>query len=128
MNSPRHEPGRASAPLLYGLLYAYASLLVLVLLGSVTLTVSDMEEGSIDRVVYAFHAVSLLIGGAVSGRRKGEKGWAAGTLVGALYFVILVLVGFLGFDAPIGWQTLLTAAICAASGAVGGMLGVNLRR
>lgn len=128
MNFPRNESGRPSAPLLNGLLYAYASLLVLVLLGSVTLSVSDWEEGSIDQVVYVFHALSVLIGGLVSGRRKGEKGWAAGILVGVTYFVILVLVGFLGFNAPIGWSSMLTAAICVASGAIGGMLGVNLRR
>jgi putative membrane protein (TIGR04086 family) len=46
-------------------------------------------------------------------------------MAGILYGIIILLAGFLGFDAHFGAQTLALLALSFACGALGGMVGVN---
>ncbi|MDR6881756.1 putative membrane protein (TIGR04086 family) [Bacillus sp. 3255] len=74
------------------------------------------------------HAVSLFIGGWVSGKRAETRGWYHGGLVGIVYFILIFLVGFLAFDAGLNLQSLQLLGILFASGALGGVLGVNTKK
>ena len=61
-------------------------------------------------------------------RLAREKGLLIGALTGLLLFVILAIAGFIFVRDAHGSSAILKAAIFLACGAVGGIVGVNLRR
>lgn len=64
----------------------------------------------------------------MSGKRAETRGWYHGGLVGIVYFILIFLVGFLAFDAGLNLQSLQLLGILFASGALGGVLGVNTKK
>ncbi|WP_232695958.1 TIGR04086 family membrane protein [Brevibacillus daliensis] len=101
----------------------------LVLLGSIItallLSFSDIQESSLPYFSYAINVISLLIGGYVTGRKSGVRGWYYGGLAGLGYFLLVLLIGFLGFDAPLELNTLLYTIFAFVIAAIGGVFGVN---
>lgn len=101
----------------------------LVLLGSIItallLSFSDIQESALPYFSYAINVISLLIGGYVTGRKSGVRGWYYGGLAGLGYFLLVLLIGFLGFDAPLELKTLLYTLFAFVIAAIGGVFGVN---
>lgn len=115
----------ASTSVLTGLMYTLGLVLTGALLATLLLSFTSIRESSLPYFTYVINILGLLIGGFVTGRRRGEKGWYYGGLTGLTYFLFVLLIGFLGFDAPLQWETfffLLGAFLIAG---VGGILGVN---
>lgn len=126
MNSFTKVPRiRITSPLLSGLISAAIVLLVGLLVLSILLTWTNMKEQSLTAWVYIIHALASAFGGLSSGKRADKKGWYHGGLAGVIYSVIILLAGFLGFDAGLDAATLAVLSLCFASGALGGMIGVN---
>lgn len=116
---------QAGKVLLNGLVYAFATLLILILILSFLLWQTGMDESGLSFWIYMLHGGAVLVGGFVAGRRSGRQGWYYGGLLGLSYCLILLLVGFLGFDQSISlsWLTLLGVAL--GGGGLGGIFGVN---
>jgi putative membrane protein (TIGR04086 family) len=116
---------RISSPILAGLVAAVLVMLAGVLVFSLILAGTGVTEDSVPAFVMIIHGLALLCGGYTAGRKKGTKGWSIGGLLGIIYWLMILLIGYLSIDAAIGQDTLITAAICLASGALGGIVGVN---
>ena len=69
-----------------------------------------------------------LIGGLISARMAGEKGLLYGLGAALLLFALTALVGFSLFAEARGLHLALKAVLMSVAGAVGGIIGVNLRR
>ena len=69
-----------------------------------------------------------LIGGLISARMAGEKGLLYGLGAALLLFALTALVGFSLFAEARGLHPALKAVLMLIAGAVGGVIGVNLRR
>jgi putative membrane protein (TIGR04086 family) len=119
---------RTGSPLLTGLLYSLVSMAVATVIVSLFLKFTGMKEGSMMTSVYVIHSVSLFIGGLVSGQKAGKRGWYYGGIMGILYSIVIVLIGFLSYDAALTIYTLVLFVLSFVTGAFGGMIGVNLRR
>ncbi|WP_166238788.1 TIGR04086 family membrane protein [Paenibacillus turpanensis] len=119
---------RVSSPVLTGLLYSFIMLGISVLLLSFMLKFTGFQEQSLPVYVYIVHALALFIGGLVSGRRTDKRGWYYGGLVGLIYAAIIILAGFLSYDAAFTSQTLTLIGLAFGAGALGGMIGVNMRK
>ncbi|WP_244865184.1 TIGR04086 family membrane protein [Xylanibacillus composti] len=119
---------RVTSPLPAGLLYAFATMILCTLLVSLLLVFTSMREQSLSLYVYLIHGAALLCGGLTAGKRSGFKGWYFGGVTGLLYALLIVLVSFLGFDAGWSIHTGILAVMSFLIGAVGGMIGVNLRK
>ncbi|GIO04960.1 TIGR04086 family membrane protein [Brevibacillus reuszeri] len=115
----------ASTSVLTGLLYTLGLILIGALLATILLSFTSMREGSLPYFTYVINAIGLLTGGFVTGRRCGGKGWYYGGLTGLSYFILVILIGFLGFDAPMQWNTFLYLLAAFAIAGIGGILGVN---
>lgn len=122
------NPVRMKPPLLTGLVYAFIFMAICTLVLSFMLWLSDLGEHSLSSAAYVIYGMSVLAGGFVSGRHSLRKGWLNGSFVGLVYATIIILVGFLGFDAKLHLETLFLVLVCLASSAVGGILGVNTRK
>lgn len=119
---------RISSPLLSGLINATICLLAGMIVLSLFLAWTDMKEQSLSVWVYIIHALASTFGGMASGKRAVRKGWYHGGLAGLIYSVIILLAGFLGFDASMDMQTLAMITLSFACGALGGMIGVNRKK
>jgi putative membrane protein (TIGR04086 family) len=119
---------KLGSPMLSGLLYAFITMGLAALAASVILIMGDQGEEVLPVYAYVIHGVSALFGSFVAGRRSGHKGWYFGGLLGVIYSVIVLLVGFLSFDRGVDMSTLYFAAGAFVVGAIGGIMGVNTRR
>jgi putative membrane protein (TIGR04086 family) len=129
MNSiSKISPPRISSPFLAGLVYTAMWLIVGVLAASLLLLLTDMQESDLTMYSFIIHGVAIFLGGMVSGKRAGNKGWYHGGLLGLLYGLIVAIIGFLAFDAGIKAQTPVLVTFCFLLGSLGGILGVNLKK
>lgn len=122
-----HSP-KIGSPFLAGLLYSIVWLAIGALLLSLLLHFSSMKENSLPFYSMIVHGFSALAGGFVSGKRSGKKGWYYGGLLGLLYGIIILIISFLAADTGLSLRSLLLLLTAFLTGAIGGMIGVNLRR
>lgn len=116
----------SSGSVITGLLFTFGLVLVGALLTALLLAFTDLHESSLPYFTYVINAVALLAGGMVTGRRCGNKGWYYGGLTGLFYFLLVMLIGFLGFNAPFRLVTLLYLVGAFVLAAIGGVIGVNM--
>lgn len=129
MNPMQKLPNvRITSPLLAGIVSAFLWLCVGAVLASVIVSATSVSERTLAGATFLIHAIAALFGGVASGKRSDKRGWYHGALLGAVYAAIVLLVGFLSFDAGLGKDTALLLAATVPAAAVGGMVGVNLRR
>ncbi|WP_248927369.1 TIGR04086 family membrane protein [Paenibacillus hamazuiensis] len=119
---------RPSSPVFSGLLYALVTMAIGTVVTSLILFSTSMQESSLLGYAYGIHALSLFVGGLTAGRRSETRGWYHGGLLGLLYSTIIFIVAFLAYDAGFSKQTLILLGLTFASGAIGGIIGVNARR
>lgn len=114
--------------MLGGALTACIWLAVGALLLSLILKLSSMQETLLPMYAMTVHGCASFAGGFSSGRRSGRKGWYFGGSLGLLYALIIILIGFLSVNAGFSSHTWNLLAIVVPAGAIGGMIGVNLRK
>jgi putative membrane protein (TIGR04086 family) len=119
---------KAGSPVLTGLLYSLVCMAVATIVASMVYKFTGVKEGSMTTSVYIIHSVSLFIGGLFTGVKARRKGWYYGGMMGILYSAVIVLIGFLSYDAALTVYTLVLLALSFTAGAFGGIIGVNLRR
>jgi len=119
---------KAGSPVLRGLMVSLVCMAAATIVASLLIKFTGMKEGSVTTSVYIIHSVSLFIGGLATGLRSGRKGWYYGGMMGILYSTVVILVGFLSYDAAFTTYTLILLGLSFAAGALGGMIGVNMRR
>jgi putative membrane protein (TIGR04086 family) len=117
-----------SSPVLVGALTACIWLAAGALLLSLILKFSSMQENSLPMSAMAVHGCASLAGGFSSGKRSGRKGWYFGGALGILYALIIILVGFLSVNAGFSSHTWKLLAVVIPAGALGGIIGVNLKK
>ncbi|MFB4330920.1 MULTISPECIES: TIGR04086 family membrane protein [Paenibacillus] len=119
---------RITNPILSGLLYSYFWMFLGALALSLLLWGSGLAEDDLSFYTFLVHAVAAFIGGCVSGKRAGNKGWYYGCLTGLVYGITLLAIGFLALDSSLSLGDLTLIATVFAAGAIGGMFGVNLKK
>ena len=115
----------ASTSVFAGLLYTLGLVLLGALMAALLLSFTSIRESSLPYFTYVINAIGLLVGGYVTGRRCGGKGWYYGGLTGLFYFLLVILIGFLGFDAPMQWGTFFYLIGAFRLASFGGIMGVN---
>lgn len=107
---------------------AIGCLLVLLMMAAL-LVAQDVPQTAVSPLALVAVAAGAFIGGFVSARIAGQNGWLMGVSTGLVLFVLLLVAGgFALFDDPAGSQLLLKLAIVLVTAAVGGIVGVNVRK
>ncbi len=111
-------------PLVKALTAAYLITGVSLLLLAFLLYRLQWDMGKIRIGIMIIYVVSCLIGGFLIGKLAGKRKFLQGMLLGAAYFVVLLIVS--AWSGPVlsaGFSKILTSFImCAASGMLGGMI------
>jgi putative membrane protein (TIGR04086 family) len=116
---------RFASPLFSGMVYAFITMAISSLIYSLVLTFTNQSEDSLSLFAYLIHALAIFIGSYACGKRINNKGWYHGGILGLVYALIIILIGFLSMDNGISFQTLFAVAVAYLLGAIGGILGVN---
>lgn len=119
---------RIASPLFSGLVYALIWMIAGTVIVSLLLLWTDIQETRLSAFSFIVHSIAVFAGGLVSGKRAGSKGWYHGGIVGLLYSLLVMMIGFLAFDAGIQKETPVLITLCFLLGALGGILGVNTRK
>ncbi|WP_438434428.1 TIGR04086 family membrane protein [Gorillibacterium sp. sgz500922] len=122
------EKHRLGLPIVRGLIWAFGLMAAGALILSLILAFSGQKESSLPTAAVVIHLIAAILGGGAAGKHSGSKGWYAGGATGLLYALLLYLIGFLGFDRGFHMSALAAVAVAFAVGAVGGMVGVNLKK
>ena len=109
-----------------GAALALALSLLSVVVFAVILRCTAISDGFVYPITQTLKAVCLCLGALVFVR--GEKGWLKGAGVG-LVFTALSYLAFsaLGGDLSLSWLIALELALSLVIGALGGIVGVNLK-
>lgn len=100
---------------------------ILLFIASLILTYTNIGENAIPTMIIIISAISIFIGSLVSAMHIKQKGILNGSLVGAIYIIIIYLfssIAITGFNMNIKSLIMLASAIIA--GTIGGIVGVNL--
>ncbi len=117
-----------SSPNVLGTALAYSISLLVFVLSSLLFAYTPLPETVLPYLTYLTSIVSVLVGGIYAGGKTGHKGWKNGGIIGILYFVGLFLLSFfLGVQIVFGLQLFARAVLAFVIGAIGGIIGVNLR-
>lgn len=103
--------------------------LVLIFIYAIILVNTNIQENTIKPVIITITSISILIGSSISSIKIKSKGLVNGICVSLLYFVTFYLLSSIivcGFSFSL--STIIMMSIGILIGAVGGIIGVNLRR
>ncbi len=106
---------------LMGMLVTSALILAVV---SAFMLNGHMNSGFVGGGVIAAYVISSMVGGFCIGQIKGKQKFLWGALMGAGYFLVLLLVGNVVYHQGLAmnFQTVSSGIICVVSGMIGGML------
>ena len=112
-----------------GVLMAYAITCIVFLGYAMLITYTDMSERNLPVVVAITTLLSVLIAGFDAAKGASQRGWLWGMFAGGIYVLILaivmvVLIPSFGVDG----RTITVVMLGIGGGALGGILGINLKR
>jgi putative membrane protein (TIGR04086 family) len=111
-----------------GLMIAFLITLPCFLAFALFLTYTDFPEKYTYIAVLVTTIISVMVAASYSTKHVKSKGWMNGGFVGMLYMVILYLVSSLVFvKFAIDIQVVFMLLIGILVGAIGGILGINMR-
>lgn len=114
--------------MLKGIAIAMGLTLIMILVLSIVLSFSNVSENVMMPTVIFISSFSILIGGFLVAKRMDSKGIVYGSAVGLTYMLILYLTSsFLNFNFSLNFNALIMIALGVLGGAIGGILGVNLK-
>lgn len=122
--------GKLSSRMFSAMLIGLVTVLCFILLCSVFISLllrfSSLTESSFTWVIVVLSFIALFIGGMVSGKRGGRKGWLLGAGTGLLFTILVFLFQYLGYQVKFNTEQYLYHGGYILIAIIGGVLGVNL--
>jgi len=115
--------------LLKGVATSYVFTFLSFLVFALILSFTNIPDATMPGMILLISMISILLGAATCTRRAHTQGWLWGGIVGLIYaLVIYVLSSVLvtGFAVPMATLYLLLGYM--ATGAVGGIVGINMKK
>lgn len=113
--------------MLKGMCLSMGITLMMILILSIILSVSNIKENVIMPTVIFISSFSILIGAFLVSKKIDQKGIIYGSALGLIYMVVLYLISsILNFDFSLNGNAIVMIVFGVIGGAIGGVLGVNL--
>jgi len=110
--------------IMVSMLFALMIFLVLALV----VTFTSVSEGTIPLVTSVVTVLAIAFSGMMSANKKKKNGLVHGLITGAIYVALIFFLSWVFIsDFSFDKFTLIKGSIGIVSGAVGGMIGVNLK-
>ena len=112
-----------------GVTISYIFTFVAFLIFAVLLSTTNISDSYIPGVICIISIMSILIGSANCTKKANSQGLLWGSIVGLIYSIILYLISsllFVGFSITL--PSFYLIALSILFGAIGGVIGINLKR
>ncbi len=128
-NFANPETNLAALKILTSLFIAFAISIILLLSFALLITYTDFGDKNLNLVILSINIISVIIAGSDAAKILKKNGWLWGMLMGFIYAFILNIIGLIIFKKIIFTSRNMTNfLICISSGAVGGIIGINLKK
>ncbi len=112
--------------ILKGVLISLITTVVLLIIFSIILTYTNVQENVINPVIMIITAISILIGSSIGNVKIKKNGLINGGIVGALYIMTIYLISsLLNWRFSLEIQSIIMIAVSILFGVLGGIIGVN---
>ena len=109
-----------------GVLVALITTILLLLIFSIILTYTNIEENVINPVIMIITARCILIGSSIGNVKIKKNGLRNGGLIGGIYILIIYLVSsILNWNFSLNVQSIIMIITAFIFGILGGIIGVN---
>ena len=99
---------------------------ILLIIFSIILTYTNIQESAINPVIMIITAISILIGSSLENIKIRKNGLINGGIIGAIYIIVIYLISsILNWRFSLNIQSLIMIAISIIFGILGGIIGVN---
>lgn len=114
--------------LLKSIVLAVLLSLILLFILSVVLAVTNVKENIMSVSIIFISSISILISAFLASKKIKEKGIIYGAIVGFAYMIILYFISsFVNWNFTLSLETIIMMLSGILGGAIGGILGVNLK-
>lgn len=111
-----------------GIVISIVLTLVLLFVFSIILAYTNTSEATIVPVIIGITGISILSGSSIATSKIKKKGIVNGMIIGGVYIFILYLISsILSAQFSLNMYSLTMMVIGIVSGAIGGIVGVNLK-
>ena len=118
--------GKKILSILKGVGISLAISFVLLLIFSLVLTYTDINENVIAPVIIIITAISILMGSSISNIKIKKNGLLNGGIIGGLYIAILyVISSILNWNFGLDFKSIIMIVVGIVFGILGGIIGVN---
>ncbi len=114
-------------PLWMGLGIGVMACVVILLIAAAVMTTGILPASAVTPIALAAVAIGAFASGFATARLSHERGLLYGAGVGLLLFLLITVAGMLSSQELRGSMMLLKAALTIGFGALGGVLGVNVK-
>lgn len=105
---------------------ALIATIILLIIFSIMLTYTKIQENTINPVIMIITAVSILIGSSIGNNKIKKNGLVNGGLVGGIYILLIYIISsILNWNFSLNMQSIIMVIIGIAFGILGGIIGVN---
>jgi len=95
---------------------------------SVILTYTNIQESVINPVIMVITAISILLGSSIVNAKIKKNGLINGGIVGGIYIILIYLISsILNWRFSLNVQSIIMILISIIFGILGGIIGVNKR-
>ncbi len=128
-NKENNSRGISLGIMLKGIGFSYMLTIPLFAVFSLILSRMEFSESYIDSAVLITSVISIFIAGMLSSFSKRSRGWLNGLFAGLVYMLILYIISSMVFgNFSINRYVVTMILIGGISGAIGGIVGVNMKR
>ncbi len=112
--------------ILKGVGISLISTVLLLIIFSIVLTYSSIQESAINPVIMIITAISILIGSSISNMKIKKNGLINGAIIGAIYIITIYLISsILNWKFSLNVQSIIMITMSIVFGILGGIIGVN---
>ncbi len=105
---------------------ALITTVILLLIFSIILTYTNIDEKVINPVIMIVTAISILLGSSLGNIKIKKNGLINGGIIGAIYIITIYLISsILNWKFSLNIQSIFMILIAIVFGILGGILGVN---
>lgn len=99
---------------------------IMLIIFSIILTYTNIQESAINPVIMIITAISILIGSSFGNTKIRKNGLINGGIIGAIYIIIIYLISsILNWKFSLNIQSIIMITVAIIFGILGGIIGVN---
>ena len=114
--------------ILKGVSIAFIFTFVFLIIFSLLLTYTNIQESTINPVIIIITAISILIGSSFGNIKIKKNGLINGALIGGIYIIFIYFISsILNWQFDLNMQSIIMIIVGIFFGIIGGIIGVNKR-